>query len=73
MVLLVGKQYHSQAGRKLPFTEKVLVSIRPFPVQVNSLYYVQSHKRFKRTLLYYDTDNLQIFRDIPFIKPQNDT
>ena len=32
-------------------------------------------KRFKRTLIYYDTDTqyIQIFDEIPFVKPQNDT
>ena len=31
-------------------------------------------KRFKRTLLYFNTDTqYEIFGEIPFIKPQNDT
>ena len=35
---------------------------------------IQTHKRFKRTLIYYDIDNtMQIFRGIPFFRPQNDT
>ena len=35
---------------------------------------IQTHKRFKRTLIYYDIENtMQIFREIPFFRPQNDT
>ena len=35
---------------------------------------IQTHKRFKRMLIYYDIDNMvQIFREIPFFRPQNDT
>ena len=35
---------------------------------------IQTHKKFKRTLIYYDTDtNLQMFGVMPFIKLQNDT
>jgi len=32
-------------------------------------------KRFKRTLIYFDTHTqyIQIFDEIPFVKPQNDT
>ena len=34
----------------------------------------QTHKRFKRMLIYYDIDNtMHIFREIPFFGPQNDT
>ena len=33
-----------------------------------------STKRFKRTLIYFDTDtHMQIFEEIRFVKPQNDT
>ena len=32
---------------------------------------IKTHKRFKRTLTYYDIDNtMQIFREIPFFRPQ---
>ena len=38
---------------------------------------IQTHKRFKRMLIYWDTKwqthNLQIFRVIPFVRLQNDT
>ena len=35
---------------------------------------IQTHKRFKRTLIYYDIDNMmKIFRKIPLFRPQNDT
>ena len=35
---------------------------------------IQAHKRFKRTLIYYDIDNtMQIFRENPFFRPQNNT
>ena len=40
------------------------------------LVYQQSktNKTFKRMLIYYDIDNtMQIFREIPFFRPQNDT
>ena len=28
-------------------------------------------KRFKRMLIYFDMDTVQIFWEIPFVKPQN--
>ena len=35
---------------------------------------IQTHKRLKRMLVYYDVDNtVQIFWEIPFCRPQNDT
>ena len=35
---------------------------------------IQIHKRFKRMLIYYDTDNtMQIFREIAFFRPHNDS
>ena len=37
-------------------------------------YEIQTHKRFKRMLIYYDINNaMQIVREIPFFRPQNDT
>ena len=36
--------------------------------------YVKTHTRFKRTLIYYDIDNtIQIVREIPIFRSQNDT
>ena len=36
--------------------------------------WIQTHQRFKRTLIYYDIDNtMQIFREIASFRPQNDT
>ena len=44
------------------------------PSRCLSLYNLQTHKRFKRTLIYYDVDNtMHIFRETPFFGPQNDT
>ena len=44
------------------------------PSRCLSLCNLQTHKRFKRTLIYYDTDNtMHIFREIPIFRPQNDT
>ena len=38
-----------------------------------NLFKIQTLKRFKRTLIYYDTDNaMYIFREIPFFRPQNE-
>ena len=35
---------------------------------------MEIHKRFKRTPIYYDIDNtMQIFWEIPFFRPQNNT
>ena len=34
---------------------------------------INYYKRFKRMLIYYDTDNLQIFGVIAFVKLQNDS
>ena len=35
---------------------------------------IQTHERFERALIYYDTDNtMPIFREIPFFRPQNET
>ena len=38
------------------------------------LHRIQTHKRFKRMLIYYDIYNMmQIFREIPFFRPQNNS
>ena len=42
--------------------------------QMFPIHFFQTHKRFNRTLIYYDKDNtVQIFREILFFRPQNDT
>ena len=44
------------------------------PSRCLSLYNLQTHKRFKRTLIYNDIDNtMHIFRETPIFRPQNDT
>ena len=56
-------------------TDGSLLFMQRFNPLCNLCNKIQTHNRFKRTLIYYmtQTHNLKIFRVIPFIKLENDT
>ena len=64
----------------LPFIHFYLLLVGNFVFSVitattaTTVTMIQTHTRFFLMLIYYDIDNMmQIFSEIPFFRPQNDT
>ena len=62
----VGCVYRSQCKIDRAPTVNIVVNFVKKTVALAKLGKIQTHERFKRTLIYYDIDNtMHIFREIP--------